>query len=248
MKSKLFCLLTLLLTVAAHAQAPRKVEASLQLLSGGEYIADHGYLQADGQIKSVDISPDFLSQRISYTGAARFEIRPISGAGSKKDDGPPLAWFDFPEGEGPFRLILIVNPRPGSNGISAINDSPGSTPFGAMRFFNACPYPVELLGERIRLRLAPRSSALVKPDVKDGHYFDLDVVTHDGEPRNVFHLHQFHMVDARSLLFIEPEGPQGQARIKSVEERDIRASGPTPKTPEIVPPKKNGRERKPSGK
>ena len=117
-----------------------------------------------------------------------------------------------------------------------------------MRFFNACPYPVELLGERIKMRLAPRSSALVKPDVKDGQYFDLDIVTHDGEPRNVFHLHQFHMIDARSLLFIEPEGPQGQARIKSVEERDIRLSAPQKKTPGLVPPKTSGSVKKPSGK
>jgi hypothetical protein len=248
MKSKLLCLLTLVLSVSVHAQAPRKAEASLQLLSGGEYIADYGYLQSNGQVRPIDISPDFLSARISYAGPARFEIRPISGAGSKKDDGPPLAWFDLPEGQGPHRLILIVTPRPGSNGISAINDSPGSTPFGSMRFFNACPYPVELLGERIRMRLGARSSALVKPDVKDGHYFDLDIVTHDGEPRNVFHLHQFHMIDARTLLFIEPDGPPGQARIKSVEERDIRPSGQPPKTPELVPPKKIGRERKPSGK
>ena len=248
MKSNLLCLVTLVLSVEVHAQTPRKAEASLQLLSGGEYIADHGYLQSNGEVRPIDVSPDFLSARISYAGPARFEIRPISGAGSKKEEGPPLAWFDLPEGAGPHRLILIVNPRPGSNGISAVNDSQGSTPFGAMRFFNACPYPVELLGERIKMRLAPRSSALVKPDVKDGQYFDLDIVTHDGEPRNVFHLHQFHMIDARSLLFIEPEGPQGQARIKSVEERDIRLSAPQKKTPGLVPPKTSGSVKKPSGK
>lgn len=232
------------------AQEPRKVEASLQFLSGSEYIADHGYLQADGQVRALDISPDFLSERLSYAGPARLEIRPVRGTGAKKGEGPPLAWFDFPAGEGPFRLILIVSPRPGSNGISAVDDSAGSTPFGSMRFFNACPYPVELIGERVRMRLAPRSSSLIKPEVSDGQYFDLDIVTHDGEPRNVFHLHQFHMIDARTLLFIEPDGAQGQARVKSVEERAARS--PTPNSPSRTPrpPTKKTVEgdRNPSGK
>jgi hypothetical protein len=241
MRSEIFRLVALLLSALACAQAPRKAEASLQLLSGGEYLADHGFLQSDGQVRPIDISPDFLSERISYSGPARFEIRPARGKGSKKDESPPLAWFDLPKGGGPHRLILIVSPRPGSNGITAVNDSPGTLPFGSMRFFNACPYPVDLIGEGIRTRIRAGSSELVKPQVKDGHYLDLDIVTHDGEPRNVFHLRHFHMIDARSLFFIEPDDTPGQARVKSVQERDLPppALPIAPKTKEPTPPRKN---------
>jgi hypothetical protein len=233
MKSESFRLIALVLSGLAFAQAPRKAEASLQLLSGGEYITDHGYLQSNGQVRPIDISPDLLSERISYAGPARFEIRPISGKGSKKDGDAPLAWIDLPEG-GPHRLILIINPRPGTNGISAINDSPGALPFGSMRFFNACDYPVELAGGSFKLSVRPHSSALLKPDVKDGHYLDLDVFTLDGEPRNVFHLRQFYMIDARTLVFIEPDGPEGQARVKSFEERDVQ---PPALKPDSSPPR-----------
>jgi hypothetical protein len=81
----------------------------------------------------------------------------------------------------------------------------------------------------------------VKPQVKDGHYLDLDIVTQDGEPRNVFHLRHFHMIDARSLFFIEPDGPQGQARVKSVQERELPPPvlRIAPKTTEPPPPRKN---------
>lgn len=248
MKSESFRLIALVLSGLAFAQTPRKTEASLQLLSGGEYITAHGYLQSNGQVRPIDISPDLLSERISYAGPARFEIRPISGKGSKKDGEAPLAWIDLPEG-GPHRLILIINPRPGTNGISAINDSPGALPFGSMRFFNACNYPVELVGGSFKLSVRPRSSALLKPDVKDGHYLDIDVFTLDGEPRNVFHLRQFYMIDARTLVFIEPDGPEGQARVKSFEERDVQApaqksdSSPPRQQPEKKPdsPKKPAR-------
>ena len=138
MRSEIFRLVALLLSALACAQAPRKAEASLQLLSGGEYLADHGFLQSDGQVRPIDISPDFLSERISYSGPARFEIRPARGKGSKKDESPPLAWFDLPKGGGPHRLILIVSPRPGSNGITAVNDA--ST--AAARW--GTPHPVTL--------------------------------------------------------------------------------------------------------
>ena len=237
MRSEIFRLLPLLLSTLACAQAPRKAEASLQLLAGGEYLADHGFLQSNGQVRPIDISPDFLSERISYAGPARLEIRPVRGKGSKKDETPPLAWIDRPESAGPHRLILIVSPRPGSNGISVINDSPGSLPFGSLRFFNACAYSVELTGEGFRIRIRPGSSELFKPQVRDGHYLDLDVVTLDGEPRNVFHLRHFHMIDARSLFFIEPDGPQGQARVKSVQERHFAPPGQTatPRTTEKPP-------------
>lgn len=248
MRSKRLPLLAALLALAssAVAQAPRKAVASLQLLSGGDYIADHGFVQNDGKVRPLDISPDFLSERFAYSGPARFEIRPVEGPGSKRDDGPPLAWFDLPEGPGPHRLILIVTPRPGSNGISAVNDAAGTLPFGSMRFFNACPYPVELAGEKVRLSLRARSSALLKPEVKDGHYFDLDLLTLDGEPRNVFHLRQFYMTDARTLVFIEPDGPEGQARVKSVEERNVKA--PPLKLTPAPEDKKSGPRKRTAGK
>ncbi len=249
MKSESFRLLALVLSGLTFAQAPGKTEASLQLLSGGEYITDHGYLQSNGQVRPIDLSPDFLSERISYAGPARFEIRPISGKGSKKDREAPLAWIDLPEG-GPHRLILIINPRPGTNGISVINDSPGALPFGCMRFFNACNYPVELVGGSFKLSVRPHSSALLKPDVKDGDYLDLDVVTLDGEPRNVFHLRQFYMIDARTLVFIEPDGPEGQARVKSFEERDVQAPALKPvSSPASRQPDKNPSPlKKPAGR
>lgn len=238
MRSELLTL-ALVLAAACPGQTPRKAEASLLLLSGAGYIADHGYLDAGGKVRPIDISPDLLSERIQYSGPARFEIRPAEGPGSKRDDGPPVAWFDLPAGPGPHRLILLVNPRPGSPGISAVNDEPGALPFGSIRFLNLCPWHVELAGERKRFSVKARSSTVVRPDVKDGDYFDLDIITHDGEPRTVFHLRHFHMVDARTLCFIEPDGPEGQARIKSVEERATKA--PVPK---IVtrPPKESGDE------
>lgn len=236
MRSDLLAL-ALALAAACHGQALRKAEASLQLLSGGDYIADHGYLDASGKVKAVDISPDLLSERIAYSGPARFEIRPVEGPGSKRGDGPPLAWYDLPTGSGPHRLILLVNPRPGSSGISAVNDEPGALPFGSIRFLNLCPYPVELAGERRRFTVKAQGSTVVRPDVKDGQYFDLDVITQDGEPRTVFHLRHFHMVDARTLCFIEPDGPEGQARLKSIEERATRATTPKIVTP---PPKETG--------
>lgn len=226
----------LALAAACQAQTPRKAEASLLLLAGGEYIADHGFVEASGKVRPLDISPDFLSERIAYSGPARFEIRPVTGAGSKRDDGPPLAWFDLPTGPGPHRLILLVSPRAGASGISAVNDEPGALPFGSIRFLNLCPYPVELAGENRRHSLKARGSTVIRPDVKDGEYFDLDVITQDGEPRTVFHLRHFHMVDARTLCFIEPDGPEGQARVKSVEERAIRENAPKVVTPPTKSP------------
>ncbi len=215
----ILCLLAALL----EAQAPRKAEASIQMLSSSGYIADCGYLDASGKVKPMDISPDLLTQRFNYSGPARFEIRPVSGPGSKRDASAPLAWFDLPEGPGPHRLILVVNPRPGSNGISAINDEPGVLPFGAIRFLNLCSHPVELSGGRLRMTIKARSSAVLRPNVKDGEYLDLDVVGGEGESRHAFHLRHFHMVDARTLCFIEPEGDNGEFRLKSVEERASRS-------------------------
>jgi hypothetical protein len=224
------------LTAACFGQTRGGTSASLQLLSGGDYIADHGYLDASGKLKAVDISPDLLSPRFQYSGPTRFEIRPLSGPGSKRDDGPPLAWYDLPSGPGPHRLILLVNPRPGSNGISAVNDEPGALPFGSIRFLNLCPHPVELQGERLRVTVKARGSAVIRPDVKDGQYFDLDVVGGTAEDRRTAHLRHFHMVDARNLIFIEPEGENGEIRLKGVEERATKAEAPNVATP---PPKQS---------
>ncbi|MEI6461490.1 MAG: hypothetical protein WCO73_06045 [Verrucomicrobiota bacterium] len=235
-----------LLLIASRAEEtkPVEIEAHLQLLSMSGVILQHGYLD-DKKIKPLDIMSACFTPEFTYHGKARFEILPYKEEETaeevkSKKAAPtpaPLAWIDLPTTPGPHHLLLLIRPEPGQSGIKAIANDAKSFPPGSMKIFNLCSFPVEIHTPQQRTLIQANASALIRPRVAQGKYFDSEIHSlEDGVDRLGYNLHYFHMDSLRTLYFIFPgEKGTGQIMLKGIEDQQAT---PDPAANEAEPKKK----------
>jgi len=141
---------------------------------------------------------------------------------------PPLAWIDLPANQGRLNLILLVTPGK-DNGITALNDVPGSFPPGSNRYFNLCGFPVIVKTPSGEQAIPPGGTKVIRPGAKDNDYYDLQLVTKtDGADRLAFSSRIFHMESIRKLyLFIQAPGDNARLIVRDIEDRPPSAKGGT---------------------
>ena len=152
---------------------------------------------------------------------------PVSVEPPKKPDkdkeNKPIAWIDLPTAPGPHHLILLVNPGDPKGGILAIDDAPGTFQYGTLRFYNLCPYPVEIQIPGSRTKIGSKGSTVVRPNAADGTYFEGTIHTHstiDDQESLSYSFRYFQQNDLRTLYFVMPSPEsEGQVIIKGVEDR-----------------------------
>jgi hypothetical protein len=141
---------------------------------------------------------------------------------------PPLAWIDLPANQGRLNLILLVTPGKG-NGITALNDAPGSFPPGSNRYFNLCGFPVVVKTPSGEQAILPGGTKVIRPGAKDNEYYDLQLVTKaDSADRLAFSSRIFHLESIRKLyLFIQAPGDNSRLIVRDIEDRPPSAKGQT---------------------
>jgi hypothetical protein len=127
-------------------------------------------------------------------------------------------------------MILLVKPEPDRNGISSIEDDNQRFPAGSLRFLNLCDFAVTLgVGEKA-IRIPPKGTSVVRPNVPAGRYFDTPVHSEEDQVRRLaYQLHFFYATDRRTLLFILPgEKGSGLIRLQPVEDTTQVVGGDSP--------------------
>jgi hypothetical protein len=233
---------------AAEPERPH-AEATIQLISLAGDLEDLA-LWDGRQATPVRVSADFFGPRLRYAGDPRLTLVRLAPAGAKpaaetKGPGEPrppgdiVAWLDLPPATGPRKLILLVQPEAAGGGIHAMPDEEGGFPSGSIRFLNFCPYRVEVVGRDRTTALPAKGSAVVRPSVPRGGYYDAEIRTEEDQvSRLAYHLHFFHAPERRTLLFILPgEKGSGLVRLQPVEEPPMDGTGGSKQDALVKPPK-----------
>lgn len=252
----------LLAAVAGRAADVPIVEAYLKFVSGNRPMAGVGIMQ-DKKPKALVIPTDMLTEAVYYRGPARLELvemvttEPTSAATPNAEEKaeatkrpargvkaiasnpvvtpagkPPIAWIDLPTKQGQLHLILIVNPGK-DNGITAIQDPPGSFPPGSNRYFNFCPFPVTVRlpsGDQV---MAPGTTKVARPGSKDNEYYDLEILSRINEQDvGSYSGRLYHLETVRKLYMISPgPGNVGRITVKVIVDRPPSARSPAQKPP-----------------
>jgi hypothetical protein len=243
------------------ADAP-VVEAYVKFVAATKPLAGIGIMQ-DKKAHGLVISPDMLTESFYYRGPARMELielaatetpaepvpktdektevvkRPARGVKAATPTHtlapagkPPVAWLDLPTKQGQLHLILLVNPGK-DNGITAIQDLPGSFPPGSNRYFNLCPFPVNIKLPSGDQKIPPGGSKVARPGSKDNDYYDLQVASIVNELElPAYSGRVFHMESTRKLYMLSPgPGELGRVVMKVIEDRPPPARSLTQKPP-----------------
>ncbi len=254
----------LMASVTAVAADPPIVEARIKFVSMTRPLLGIGVSNGK-QTTGIVIPTDMLSDEFSYRGPSRLELieaqakevttktNPVP-AEEKPDDErpargvkgrtrtlqyvpsgkPPLAWVDLPANAGRLNLILLVTPGKG-NGITMLNDPPGSFPPGSNRYFNLAPFPVTVKTPSGAYLISPNTEKVLRPGAPNNDYYDLQLTTKiDGEESLAFSSRVFHMEKTRKLYLVLPvAGAAGRVLIKDIEDRPAptKPQGPTPVGP-----------------
>jgi hypothetical protein len=141
---------------------------------------------------------------------------------------PPLAWVDLPVNQGRLNLILLVTPGK-ENGITVLNDMPGSFPPGSNRYLNLCRFPVVVKTPSGDQTLPVGGAKVIRPGAKDKDYYELQFLTKaDDGDHLAFSGRVFHMESVRKLyLLIPAPGEDARLIVRDVEDRPPSAKGQT---------------------
>jgi len=249
-----FSLLLLLSPVwLSAAEEPKPAaEATVQLIS---LAGDREDLALwDGRKATpVRLSADFFGPRLRYAGDPRLRLiqltKPAEAAPKPAEEtaptapplppGPTIAWLDLPPAAGPLRLILLVQPEPGRNGIVAMKDAEGDFPAGSIRLLNLCDFPVSLEDGRRVTPVPAKDTAVVRPSIAHGAYFDAEIFSEEDKSRRLaYHLHFFHSQERRTMIFILPvEKGTGLVRLQPIEEPPGAGTAGSPQDAKVKPPK-----------
>ena len=240
----------LLLVATAAAQPQDLVEARLRLISTTTPLVGLGFLngkKAEGLVIPTDMfsaeviyrGPARL-QLISLTtsvspgeappkdddekSAPKSPTRGVKGRDQvlafKPIEGrPPVAWIDLPTKQGILHLILLVTPGK-DNGILALSDAPGSFPPGSNRYLNFCAFPLIVKTPAGPQVVPPGGSKVFRPGAKETEYYDLQVLSGEGESqRPLFSGRVFHLESIRKLYLLLPVGSSGRVAIRDIVDR-----------------------------
>jgi len=237
MKSN-WLLLLALWTAGLSAADPAKdhVSARLKFMAWDDALLGCGVRMA-GKVVPVSILLDHLSDEIAYEGPARLEIVRIASnepveeptgtkgkikvpkqstkpaQSSQASSEPALAWILLPAAANNQHLILAVAPGRWEGGIMALPDSPGSFPPGSLRFFNLCPYPLEVRIGLNAIKIPQKEARSIRGGAKDHDYFDGTIMTYEGGEEKVgYSLHMFQDNAQRGMFFVSA-GPEGSGTV-----------------------------------
>ena len=238
------------------------VEAYIKFISANKPLAGIGIMQ-DKKVNGLVIPTDMLTDVFYYRGPARMElielaateipVEPVANTGEKTEvvkrpvrgikaatpthalasaGKPPIAWIDLPTKQGQLHLILMVNPGK-DNGITAIQDIPGSFPPGSNRYFNLCSFPLTVKLPSGDQRIPAGSSKVARPGSKDNDYYDLQIASLVNEAElPAYSGRVFHMESTRKLYMLSPgPGELGRIVIKVIEDRPPPARSLAQKPP-----------------
>ena len=239
------------------ADAPL-VEARIKLISTTRPLVGIGIIHGK-KAEGLVIPTDMFSEEVIYRGPARFELveltavakpaetklptaeekevakRPARGVKAREPSHefaptgkPPIAWVDLPANQGRLNLIMLVTPGK-DNGITVLNDIPGSFPPGSNRYLNLCGFPVVVKTPSGEQAIPAGGAKVLRPGAKDNDYYDLQFLTKspDGD-RLAFSSRVFHMETVRKLyLLIQAPGDDGRIIVRDVEDRPPSAKGQT---------------------
>ena len=256
-------LLTLLLAGGSvRAADTTVVEAYVKFVSASKPLAGIGIVQ-DKKVNGLVIPTDMLTEAFYYRGPARMELievaateitaetvpntgekpevvkRPVRGVKAAtpthaltSSGKPPIAWIDLPTKQGQLHLILMVNPGK-DNGITAIQDTPGSFPPGSNRYFNLCNFPLTVKLPSGDQRIPAGSSKVARPGSKDNDYYDVQISSRINEAElPAYSGRVFHMESTRKLYMVSPgPGELGRIVIKVIEDRPPPARSLAQKPP-----------------
>lgn len=246
---------------ARAADAP-VVEAYVKFISAKKPLGGIGIMQ-DKQARGLVIPTDMLTDSFYYRGPARLELvelavtelpaepatktsekaevvkRPARGVKAVAPTHsltpagkPPIAWLDLPTKQGPLHLILLVNPGK-ENGITAIQDLPGSFPPGSNRYFNLCPFPLTVKLPSGDQKIPPGSSKVARPGSKDNDYYDVQIFSTVNEAELLTYSGRvYHVETTRKLYMLSPgPGEPGRIAMKVIEDRPPPARSLAQKPP-----------------
>jgi hypothetical protein len=238
------------------------VEAYVKFISATKPLAGIGIMQ-DKKVNGLVIPADMLTDVFYYRGPARMELielaateipaEPVPITGEKTEvvkrtargvkaatpthaltpsGKPPIAWIDLPTKQGQLHLILMVNLGK-ENGITAIQDIPGSFPPGSNRYFNLCSFPLTVKLPSGEQKIPPGGSQVARPGSKDNDYYDVQISSLVNEAElPAYSGRVFHMEGTRKLYMLSPgPGELGRIVIKVIEDRPPPARSLAQKPP-----------------
>lgn len=233
MKSRFLFTIALWSAILTAADpAAERISARIKFMAWDDALLGCG-VRMSGKVVPVVILVDFLSEEIAYEGPARLEIvrivanepPQVSPTGKAKAkpakqaakpapaNEPPLAWINLPVSSNGQRLIMAVAPGKWEGGIMSVPDSPGSFPPGSLRFFNLCPYPLEVRIAQNSVKIPQKEARSIRGGAKNLDYFDGTIMTYEnGEEKVGYSLHMFQDNTQRSLFFVAA-GPEGSGTV-----------------------------------
>lgn len=240
----------LLMVATATAQPQEFVEARLRLISTTTPLVGVGFLngkKAEGLVIPTDMFSAEVTYRgparlqlIALTTsvspgeappkdddekpAPKSPTRGVKGrdqvlAFTPIEGRPPIAWIDLPTKQGILHLILLVTPGK-NNGILAMPDAPGSFPPGSNRYLNLCAFPLIVRTPAGPQVVPPGGSKVFRPGAKETDYYDLQVLSGEGEAqRPLFSGRVFHLESVRKLYLLLPLGSSGRVAVRDIVDR-----------------------------
>lgn len=247
----------MLLTVGVRAQSEGFVEARIRFISMTRPLVGVGVVN-NRKAQGIVIPTDMFSDEVVYRGPSRLELvqmsasraeipeapkpeapapktpEPRQGVKAKQQKltysvtgAPPLAWIDLPQKQGLLHLIILVTPGK-DNGMTLLNDKPGSFPPGSNRYLNLCPFPLTVRTPSGDYVVAAGGSQILRPGALDKTYYDFQLLSR--EAAVLFSTRVYHLESARKLYVLSQAGTGERVQLKAIVDRP-----PPPKAPEKSP-------------
>ena len=236
----------LALSPLLRGQADGFVEARIRFISMTRPLVGVGVVN-NRKAQGLVIPTDRFAEEISYRGPARLELvqmtasktaeapvakeeeKPAKDAGPRQGvkgrsrtltyvpaGSPPLAWIDLPAKQGLLHLIILVTPGQG-NGMTMLDDKPGSFPPGSNRYLNLCAAPLSVRVPAGDYVVPAGDSRIFRPGALDTTYYDMQVLS--GEAKVLFSSRIYHLESNRKLYVLSPVGTTGRVQLKSIVDR-----------------------------
>ncbi|MBM3868510.1 MAG: hypothetical protein FJ384_06230 [Verrucomicrobia bacterium] len=238
--------LLMMLTVGVRAQSEGYVEARIRFISMTQPLVGVGVVN-NRKAHGLVIPTDMFSEEVAYRGPARLELVQVSAKRAEDPNipksespapktaeprqgvkarqqtltysvtgAPPLAWTDLPQKQGLLHLIILVTPGKG-NGMTLLNDKPGSFPPGSNRYLNLCPFPLTVRTPSGDYAVAAGGSQILRPGALDKAYYDFQLLSKEAEV--LFSTRVYHLESTRKLYVLSQVGAGTRVQLKAIVDR-----------------------------
>lgn len=233
-------------SIGARAQSEGYVEARIRFISMTQPLVGVGVVN-NRKAHGLVIPTDMFSEEVAYRGPARLELVQVSAKRNEnlnvpKPESPapktaeprqgvkgkqqtltysvtgsaPLAWIDLPQKQGLLQLIILVTPGKG-NGMTLLNDKPGSFPPGSNRYLNLCAFPVTVRAPSGDYVVPAGGSQILRPGALDKAYYDFQLLSREAEV--LFSTRVYHLESTRKLYVLSQVGTGTRVQLKAIVDR-----------------------------